>query len=55
MKENKCEPSFNKKTPAKANSISKLVTDFSFITTLVIIRNISDYLLSVTRKVQHKD
>ena len=39
----------------KADSLFKFVTDFSFITTLVAIRSILDYLLSVTRKLQNKN
>ena len=39
----------------KADSLFQLVTDFSFIATLIITKNISDYLLSVTRKHQTKD
>ena len=50
MKENKCEPRFNNETSAKADSVFKSVTDLSFITTLVITRNVLDYLLPVTRK-----
>ena len=42
MKENKCETHFNKETSAKADSLFKLVIDFSFISTLVIIRNTLD-------------
>ena len=55
MKEKKCEPPFNNKIFAKADSLFKLATDFSFITTLVVTRNILDYLLPVTRKLQTKD
>ena len=55
IKENKCEPRFNNETFAKADSLFKLVTDFRFIITLVITRNILDYLLPVTRKLQTKD
>ena len=51
MKENKCEPRFNNETSAKAGSLFK----FSFITTLVITRNILDYLMPVTRKLKTKD
>ena len=55
MKENKCEPRFKNETSAKADSLLKLVTDFSFIATLFITRNILDYLQPVTRKLQTKD
>ena len=55
MKENKCQPRFKNETSTKADSLFKLVADFSFITTLVIIRNILDYLLSITRKLQNKN
>ena len=50
MKGNKCEPCFNNKTSAKVDSLFKLATDFSFITTLVVTRNFLDHLLPVTRK-----
>ena len=55
MKENKCEPRFNNETWTKADSLFKLVTDFRFIATLVITRNILDYFLSVTGKLQTKE
>ena len=55
MKENKCEPLFNDETWADTDSLLKLVTDFSFIVILVITRDILDYLLSVTRKLQTKE
>ena len=38
MKENKCEPRFNTETSAKMDSLFKLVSDFGFITALVITR-----------------
>ena len=53
MKENKCEPRFSNENPVKADSLFQLITDFSFIVTLVITRNILDYLLTVTRKLQN--
>ena len=55
MKGKKFEPRFNIETSAKADSLFKFVTDFSFIITLVITRNILDFLLSVARKPQTKD
>lgn len=55
MKENKCEPCFSNDTSAKVHSLIEAVPDFGFFTTLVIIRNILDYLLSVTKKLQNKD
>ena len=45
MKENKCEPRFNNRTSAILDSLFQLVTEFSFIATLVITKNILDYLL----------
>lgn len=45
---------FNNKTSVKVDSLFKLDTDFSFINTLAITRNILDYLLLVTRKLQAK-
>ena len=55
MKENKCEPRFNNKTSDKADSLFKFATEFSFIATLVITRNILHYFLPVIRKLQTKD
>lgn len=45
---------FNNETSVKVDSLFKLDTDFSFINTLAITRNILDYLLLVTRKLQAK-
>ena len=42
MKENKCKPRFNNETSTKADSLFKFVTDFIFVITLVITRNILD-------------
>ena len=39
----KCQPRFNNEILTKAESLLKLVTDFSFIATLVITGNILDY------------
>ena len=55
MKENKCEPRFSNDTSAKVHSLIEVVPDFGFFTTLVIIRNMLDYFLPVTRKLQNKD
>lgn len=50
MIKNKCESRYNKETAAKADSLFKLVTDFIYIIKLLIIKNVSDYLLSVTKR-----
>ena len=41
--------------PKQTHCTSLLLTYYWLITTLVIIRNILDYLLSVTKKLQNKD
>ena len=40
MKENKCKTRFDTETLSKAGSLFKLVTGFSFITSLIITRKI---------------
>ena len=40
---------------AEADLLFKLVGDFSFVTTLVAIRNILDYFVSATKKLQNKE
>lgn len=45
---------FNNETSVKVDSLFKLAIDFNFINTLAITRNILDYLLLVTRKLQAK-
>lgn len=53
MKQNICKTRFDTETLSKA--LFYLVTGFSFITSLIITRNILDYFLSVTTKLQTKD
>ena len=55
MKENNDTVYCNNETPAKAESLFKLVDDLEFIVTLVLTRSILDYLLPVTCKLQAKD
>ena len=44
---------FKIETSSEVYSLFKLVTDFGFITTLDIIRNILDWFLPVTTKLQN--
>ena len=53
--ENKCKPWFNNETLAEADLLFKFVGDFSFVTTLAAIRNILDYFVSATKKLQNKE
>ena len=55
MKENKCKTRFDTDTLSKAGSLFKFVTGFSFITSLIITRNIIDYFPSVTTKLLSKN
>ena len=54
MKEN-YPHTYSNETSSKAESFFKLVDDFDFIVSLIITRNILDYLLPVTRKLQQKE
>ena len=55
MKENKCKTRFDTDTLSKAGSLFKFVTGFSYITSLIITRNIIDYFPSVTTKLLSKN
>ena len=50
MKENNDKVDYSNEPSAKAESLFKLIDDFEFIITLVIIHNIFDYLLPATQK-----
>ena len=55
MKEKNDKVNYSNKPSAKAESLFKLIDDFEFIITLVIMHNIFDDLLLATQKLQSKD
>ena len=55
MKEKNDKINYSNKPSAKAESLFKLIDDFEFIITLVIMHNIFDDLLPATQKLQSKD
>ena len=55
MKEKNDKVNYSNEPSAKAESLFKLIDDFEFIITLVIMHNIFDDLLPATRKLQSKD